>query len=140
MEEHFVQRNSTESEKKSILVIDDCQDVLDLQRVVLEQNGYTVITAQSGIEAFEILAKISRPNLILLDMNLEDMTGIDFLKELENEKPEIIKNVPVVILSGTASVPESKAIGFIHKPYDLEKFISDVKTYLENGFSMPIFH
>tara|TARA_B110001454_G_scaffold219136_1_gene250292 strand:- start:27076 stop:27498 length:423 start_codon:yes stop_codon:yes gene_type:complete len=140
MEERTIQKNSTDTEKKSILVIDDCEDVLDLQRVVLEQNGYTVFTAQSGNEAMEILTEITQPNLILLDMNLTDMTGIDFLKELENENPKIIEKVPVVIFSGTDTVPESKAVGFIHKPYDLEKFIAEIKIYLEMGFSIPMLH
>jgi len=121
-------------------VIDDSDDVLDLQRVVLEQNGYMVFTAKSGSEAIKILTAVKQPNLILLDLNLSDMSGLDFLKQLEVERPEIVRKVPVVIFSGADTVPKSKAVGFIHKPCDLKKFVLDIKTYLNMQLTVPTLH
>lgn len=119
--------------KQSVLVIDDCSDTLDLQRILLEAEGFEVFTAQSGTEALELLSKIDQPNLILLDMQIGDMTGTDFLIRLEAKLPEIIKNVPVVFMTGMDAVPESKAIGFIRKPADMDKFIIAVHQFIEMG-------
>jgi CheY-like chemotaxis protein len=131
---------STEAVVHSILVVDDSLDNLLVQRIVLEKSGYTVFTAQSGGEALEVLDGDCTPDLILLDMQMEDMTGLDFLQILEEKKPEIFARVPVVFVSGTEKVPTSKAIGFIRKPYDLEKFLSAVRSFLLMGTSSPYCH
>jgi CheY-like chemotaxis protein len=126
--------------KKSILVIDDSPDALLLERIVLESENFDVFTAQSGTEAFEVLSKINEPNLILLDMRMEDMTGSDFLSLLEQKRPEILKDVPIVFHTGMDKVPKSKAIGFIRKPVDVDRFISEVHRFIELGGRPPYQH
>ncbi len=82
----FRKSRKTASSKQSILVVDDSFDTLKLQRILLELEGYEVFTAESGAEAFEILSEIDEPNLILLDMQMGDMNGIEFLTMLEEKK------------------------------------------------------
>ncbi len=78
------------TKKKSILVIDDSSDMLNLQKAFLEMDGFQTFTARSGEEAFKVLDKIEKPDLILLDVRMDGMSGPDFLKMLEDKKPEIL--------------------------------------------------
>ena len=125
--------------KKRILVVDDNADLLSLNRTVLEMDDYEVFTAQSGCEALALLAEIAQPDLILLDMRMEDMLGPQFLLEFEEKRPEIFENVPVVFLSAMEKAPESKAVGFIRKPIDIDKFLAAVHRFIEMGTCRPVF-
>ena len=120
-------------QKRSVLVIDDSVDVLLLQRMMLENEGFEVFTAASGLEALDMLDQINEPSLILLDMLMGDMSGAEFLTILEEKKPNIVKAVPIVFLTGMDEVPKSKAVGFIRKPTNMTSFLKDVNRYVENG-------
>lgn len=137
--------NSSKSEEgvsrnQSILVIDDSIDTLALQKILLGLAGYEVFTAESGEEAIQVLSEIDEPDLILLDMQLGDTNGIEFLTMLEKKRPEIVQHVPVVFLTGMDEVPESKAIGFIRKPADTDKFLKSVSHFIEMGHRGPYRH
>lgn len=121
--------------KQSILIIDDSKDALVYEKILLELENFEVFTARSGAEAFEILSRIKKPNLILLDMIMPDMTGSEFMSLLENKRPDIIENVPIVFHTGMQTIPLSKAIGFIRKPVDIDKFVQSVHHFIETGFS-----
>ncbi len=126
--------------KASILIIDDSVDTLVVQKKTLELEGYNVFTSQSGKEGIALLGKIEEPNLLLLDMNLGDMSGTEFLKILEDTLPEIIAHVPIVFLTGQDEIPNSKAVGFIRKPVDRAKFIDQIHRYIEMGNKHPYRH
>ncbi|NJL24776.1 MAG: response regulator [Calothrix sp. SM1_5_4] len=128
------------SSKRSILVVDDDLDSLDLQRTLLEIEGYEVFTAESGMEALELLSQIDEPNLILLDMQMGQMNGVEFLIALEKKRPEIIEKVPVIFLTGMDVVPLSKAAGFIRKPADKNDFLKAVDRFVKMGFQAPYKH
>lgn len=121
----------------SVLVIDDCRETLTLQKILLGLEGYEVFTAQSGGEALQVLVEIEKLSLILLDMNLGDMTGIEFLNILEDKHPEVLQKVPVAFLSGMDEIPESKAIGFIRKPADTDKLLAAIREFIERGEHPP---
>jgi len=119
--------------QKSILVIDDNRDILFCDQIILERAGYEVSTAASGKEGLAVLAEGTVPDLILLDMRMLDMSGIEFLETLEKQKPEILENVPVVFLTNMDQVPESKASGFIRKDKSIESLLEDVDHFLKTG-------
>ena len=121
---------SPPSRTHSILVIDDSADALTLQKILLGQAGYHVLTAESGEKAIQVLLDIDEPALILLDMQLGDLNGIDFLSVLEKKMPSIVQHVPVVFLTAVSEVPESKAIGFIRKPAEMNKFLRAVHYFV----------
>ncbi len=137
---HFSNTPKTATPKRSILVIDDCLEILFVQRTLLELEGFEVFTAQSGTEAFTVLSEIDPPDLILLDMQMQDMSGPEFLTWLEVKKPEIKAAVPIVFVTGMPEVPEGKTIGIINKPVDLDQFISDVHRFIEMGSRAPFKH
>jgi CheY-like chemotaxis protein len=118
--------------KQSILVIDDSLDMLVLQKMILERDGYKVVTANSGTEAFEVLSRIDEPDLILLDMQMEDMSGPDLLNMLAEKKPKILKNVPVVFVSGSEPPPMDIAVGFIHKFPEIEIYLAEIHRFTKN--------
>lgn len=122
------------AESKVILLIDDNADILELNRIVLELDGFKVFTARGGYEASKILSEIVQPDLILLDLKMQNMSGVDFLKVLEHEMPDLIKNVPVVFLTGAEDIPHSKATGIIKKPIaDLGEFVLSLRRFIETG-------
>ncbi len=125
----------TPTKRKSVLVIDDDADLLELNKTILEMEDYEVFIALSGTAALSLLEKTAQPDLILLDMRMVDMSGPDFLLTLEKNRPDIIERVPVVFLTAMDKVPESKAIGFIRKPYDFDTLLEAVHrfTRMETG-------
>jgi two-component system response regulator AtoC len=136
-EENIHTQERPSSEGKVVLVVDDNADLLSLNRTILEMDGFKVFTVLGGEEALALLAEISQPDLILLDMRMEDMSGLEFLEVLEERRPEIIENVPVVFLTAMDKVPPSKAVGFIRKPIDLDKFVVAVHQFIEKGTDRP---
>jgi CheY-like chemotaxis protein len=124
---------NTSIKKKSVLIIDDTADLLELQKTVLEMDDFEVFTAQSGDEAFKILAQIDQPDLILLDVRMDDMSGPEFLELLEKKMPEIMNLVPVAFLTAMNEVPEGRVVGFIRKPFDVEKFLEAVHRFIDMG-------
>jgi CheY-like chemotaxis protein len=123
------------SARKSVLVIDDNDDLLTLLRTILEIDDYQIFTAQSGKEALKVLLNINDPDLIFLDVQMGDMSGPDFLLMLEEKRPELVKAVPVVFLTGMDKVPKSKAVGFIRKPIgSIDSFLKDTHRFIEAGY------
>ncbi|HVK60968.1 MAG TPA: response regulator [Bdellovibrionales bacterium] len=117
-------------EPKSVLLIDDSNDMLALEKMILEGAGFNVFTASSGTSGFEVLSKIAHPDLILLDQQLNDMTGFDFMNLLEKRNPEIIANVPIVILTGAEQPEPSQAVGYIQKFPDIDIFLETVHHFM----------
>jgi CheY-like chemotaxis protein len=132
--------NNRELKRETILVIDDDADVLLLNKTILEMEDYQVFTAQSGSEAFALLKEISSPNLILLDMKMGDMTGLDFLALLEQQRPDILSSVPVVFLTGVGSVPKCKAVGFIRKPIEISHFLKAIHHFIDTTYDSSVKH
>ncbi len=83
-------------DKKIILLVEDDAFVSDIYQTKLKQEGYQVEVAENGLEALKIMQKVT-PHLILLDVVMPYMDGMEVLKKLkENEN---WKNIPVVLLT-----------------------------------------
>jgi DNA-binding response OmpR family regulator len=77
-----------------IMVVDDEKNILKLYQVELEDEGYTVVTANSGKEALEVFDR-ENPDIVTLDILMPDMDGIQVLRYLKEKKPSI----PVIMLT-----------------------------------------
>lgn len=97
----------TENRKSSILIVDDDKNNLFVLNSILEKN-YTIFTAKSGQNGLKIAASL-KPDLILLDIIMPDMSGFDVLRRLK-EMDELM-DIPVIFITGLASV-EDEARGF----------------------------
>jgi len=118
---------------KRILVVEDNEQNLYLATFLLERNGYEVITAEDGIEAIE-KAKMEKPDLILMDMQLPEMDGFEATRRIKNI-PEI-SHIPIVAVTSYAMVGDrEKALaagceGYIEKPFMPETFVSEIEKHL----------
>ncbi len=131
---------STDFHHETVLIIDDDLDLLLLNKTILEMENFEVFTAQSGSEALALLNNISFPHLIILDMKMGEMSGIEFLKKLEQERPDIVEAVPIVFMTGLDQIPECRASGFIRKPTGISNFIKAVRKFIDLGPSSMVKH
>jgi CheY-like chemotaxis protein len=117
--------------KKAVLVVDDDPKSLKLVAVKLAQDGYRVITAQSGRDALETI-KRERPGLVLLDIMMPDMDGIETLQRIKALDPQI----PVAMVTALWDKQEAKkaqeagAYEYITKPIDTNYLKQAVLTKL----------
>jgi len=106
--------------KETILIVDDEEDIIELIKYNLKNEGYSILTAQSGEQAIKI-AKQSRPDLIVLDLMLPGMDGLEVTRYLRSN--EETSDMPIVML--TAKGEESDIItglelganDYISKPF-----------------------
>lgn len=77
-----------------ILAVDDEKNILMLYKAELEDEGYEVITANSGREAIELF-ETHKPDIVTLDIMIPDMDGIQVLRQLKQKNP----NIPVIMLT-----------------------------------------
>ncbi len=109
-----------------ILVIDDEASMRQLLTKVLERGGYDVIDTGSGTAGIE-LAVEDKPDLVLCDVGLLDISGYEVLKSLRN-KPET-HNIPVVLITGLADLQgmrEGMRLGaddYVPKPFDVDELL-----------------
>lgn len=116
-----------------ILIVDDEHANRFLLEGLLSANGYLTSYASNGIDCLEFL-KTSLPDLILMDIMMPKMTGIEALKVIMND--ENIKKIPVLMISaktGTSDIKEALdlgAIDYIKKPFDEVELLARVKVGL----------
>ncbi len=115
-----------------ILIVDDEKDIREALTGVLADEGFAVITAASAEEALDGLA-VSLPDLILLDIWLPGMDGIDALKKIKSTYPD----VQIIMISGHANIETAVkatklgAYDFIEKPISLDKVVLSAEHALE---------
>jgi len=131
-----------------ILLVDDNSDDVTLTFEAFKESGIpsSISAVRNGEEALDYLHRrgafdrASRPNLILLDLNLPGKSGSEVLKDIKSD--ESLKAIPVVILTTSrddADIAESYRLHancFITKPVDLERFLDVVKTIESFWFSI----
>ncbi len=115
-----------------ILVTDDSPDVLELTTTVLEDEGYKVAKAASGGECLKI-ARAQHPDIILLDVMLPDMTGIEVCEQIKEDKD--LEGTFVILVSGVRISPDYQADGlnvgadgYIIKPITNRELVARVQA------------
>lgn len=87
-----------EQKKKSILIVEDDSFVVDIYRKKLQEEGFSILEAPDGKKAWEKLQdKNSRPDLILLDIIMPEMNGLDLLKKIKADAE--LHKIPVILLT-----------------------------------------
>jgi len=115
-----------------VLIVDDEEGIRESLSGIFEDEGYDIITARSGEEALKIL-KEQNMDLILLDVWLPGIDGVQTLKEIKDIKPDI----PVIMISGHGNIDlavkatRMGAYDFLEKPLSLEKVLLDAKRAIE---------
>ena len=116
-----------------ILVVDDEEDVQQLARIILESEGYMVLTASSGEETLNILSH-SKPDLVLLDVVLPGISGLDICRQMKRDKN--MRDIPVIMFTALGSgvdmmlSKQEKADDYILKPFTRKMLLEKVERLL----------
>lgn len=114
-----------------ILVVDDDPDILDAVAMILESQGYQVVTARDGIEGLATL-KAENPDLMILDLMMPKLDGFGVCKELQDPRWSKFKDIPILILT---SVREEAS----RRRYELETGLElDVDDYVEKPMAPEV--
>lgn len=118
---------------KTILVVDDEKRLVDLVQQYLVQEGYHVLTAHNGKEALDV-ARQSHPDLIVLDLMMPEMDGLEFMRAHRVEN-----NTPIIMLNARVE-DEDKIIGlelgaddYVTKPFRPRELVARVKAVLRRA-------
>lgn len=118
----------TEPRCKSILVVEDDDDIRSALVDLLESEGYVAQSAVNGKDALERLESTEKPCLVLLDMMMPIMNGREFLDVVM--KDSNLAPIPVLIVSAVADKANTEgSVGFLKKPIDIEVVLNVVSQY-----------
>lgn len=112
-----------------ILVVDDDDAIRNLVALVLEDEGYEVLTAANGEQALRLIER-DTPSLVLLDLNMPVMNGWELHARLRQAAPEI----PVIFMTAgqdaSREAHQHAAAGHLSKPFDLDDLLRVAATYV----------
>ena len=117
-----------------ILIVDDSALSRRTLRRILESAGYEVVEADDGMAALEMYF-LEKPGLVLLDLVMKGMYGLDVLvklREMDQEAQVVVASADIQS-STRKMVDEAGALGFITKPFVSEQVIAAVEAVLEEG-------
>jgi DNA-binding NtrC family response regulator len=126
--------NSMKTDKCPVLVVDDDRKMRVLMRAVLESRGWSSVEACDGMQALEMCGR-DRPSLVLLDMRMPKMNGLETLRELKSLDSEL----PVIIITAHADVSDAVnaikmgAYDFIVKPPDFDRLTHLISRAIEKS-------
>lgn len=117
-----------------ILVVDDSGMSRRISRRVLEQAGHQVVEAEDGMAALERYF-LEKPDLVLLDITMKGMSGIEVLKQLRalDERARVVIATADIQSSTRALTDEAGARGFITKPLAPDQLLQAVTAALQEG-------
>ncbi len=123
------------ADKKTIMLVEDDTFVSDIYQTKLEQEGYAVQVAENGLEAMKLLEK-GVPDLVLLDIVMPYMDGMEVLKKMKDD--ERWKNIPVILLTNLSErekVEEGLGVGandyLIKSHFTPSEVIEKIKSLLK---------
>jgi two-component system, cell cycle response regulator DivK len=117
---------------RTVLLIEDNEQNAYLVKVLLEPHGYMVVAASDGSRGLE-LAQTSRPDIILLDIQLPTMDGYTVARRLR--ALAALRDVPIIAVTSFAMLGdrekalEAGCTGYIEKPIDPETFVTEIERY-----------
>jgi len=120
--------------KKKVLVVDDNANNLMLEKDLLEVAGFEVFEADNASSAIAI-ARIEKPDLIIMDVRLPDMRGTEAAMILRQDKET--RDIPIVFVTASVMVEGREEInaipnaGFIGKPIDTRTFVKEVSQFIK---------
>ena len=118
---------------RTVLMIDDESNARRVAKLLLEREGLRVLTAANGEEGL-ILAKVERPNVVLLDVMMPKMNGYETLKRLRED--EDTKTIPVIMVTARGTEHDIAtsfrlgAVFHIEKPYETKDLLQKISVAL----------
>jgi PAS domain S-box-containing protein len=124
-------------EDNSVLIVNDEPDQLILMGSLLHKAGYSVLTADDGLEGLT-LAKQARPDLVISDVSMPRMNGLEFCREIRADSE--LKTIPILLVSALQKDTESVVAGlragaddYLEVPFDSARLVAKVSRLLERS-------
>ena len=120
--------------QKSILIVEDNELNMKLFNDLLEAHGYKTIKTRSGVEAVA-LARQHRPDLILMDIQLPGISGLEVTQKMKNDSDP--RHIPVIAITAFAMKGDEEKIlqggceAYLSKPISIVKFLETVRNHLK---------
>lgn len=116
----------------TILIVDDDSTVRDIMKAILEQEGFSVLSAANGLEGIQCLDESHEVGIVLLEMMMPEMNGWEFLDHMKADAR--LAKVPVVIVSAYHEIARSiLPASFVPKPVRRE----DLLAAIDNALTKP---
>lgn len=120
--------NAQTEEKRKILIVDDQYGIRILLTEILQTEGYETCEAANGVQALSMLEK-EKPGLVLLDMKIPGMDGLEILKRIRKQKVDA--KVMIMTAYGELDMIEEAmdhgAITHFSKPFDIDELLTSIK-------------
>ena len=120
--------------KKTVLIVEDNELNMKLFGDLLEAHGYATLKTGNGIDAIE-LARSHHPDLIIMDIQLPEVSGLDVTRWLKED--ENLRSIPVIAVTAFAMKGDEERIreggceAYLSKPISVAKFLETVRTYIK---------
>ncbi len=130
------QTGARAKQAKKVLIVEDNELNMKLFNDLLEAQGYEVIQTRDGLSALD-LARRHRPDLILMDIQLPEVSGMDVTRWLKED--ENLRHIPVIAVTAFAMKGDEEKIrasgceGYISKPISVASFLQTIDGFLKNG-------
>jgi len=118
---------------RTILIVEDNELNMKLFNDLLESNGHATLCTKSGFEAIS-LARSHRPDLILMDIQLPEISGLEVTRRLKEDKD--LRDIPVIAITAFAMKGDEEKIlqggceAYLSKPISVAKFLETVNSFL----------
>ncbi|RZK70167.1 MAG: response regulator [Pedobacter sp.] len=115
---------------RRILAVDDDNDIVDIIKIILEDEGYEVSTLTNGRDVLKCI-ETNRPDLILLDVMLGGIDGRDICKAIKSDK--LLMDIPIVMISASHNLhnileQQGSPNDFLAKPFDIDNLVRKVNA------------
>jgi two-component system, cell cycle response regulator DivK len=130
---HASRHKANGAMSKTVLIVEDNELNMKLFRDLLEAHGYATLQTRNGIEALS-LARAHRPDLILMDIQLPEVSGLDVTKWLKED--ESLRAIPVIAVTAFAMKGDEERIreggceAYISKPITVSMFLSTIRQFI----------
>ena len=121
---------------KTVMIVEDNELNMKLFRDLIEAHGYRTVQTRSGLTAMD-LSRESQPDLILMDIQLPEISGLEVTQLLKAD-PEL-RRIPVIAVTAFAMKGDEERIrqggceAYISKPISVTKFIETIKSFLHDS-------
>ena len=116
-----------------LLVVDDSEDAQELFRLHLERTGYEVVTASDGRDALELLGREQLPSLIIVDLLMPVMDGMELIDSIRSDRR--LADVPVLVVSAV-DVPKPARLphtSYLRKPFRNAELLAHIEQLVGPG-------